>query len=54
MAMAIMLGGVVSLVITKLVKKEQPSSIGNVISAGLLGGEGIMATLLAFIAMFGG
>jgi uncharacterized oligopeptide transporter (OPT) family protein len=54
MAMAILLGGVLSLVMTKLVKKEQPSSIANVISAGLLGGEGIMATLLAFIAMFGG
>jgi uncharacterized oligopeptide transporter (OPT) family protein len=54
MAMAILLGGVVSLVITKWVKKEQSSSIANVISAGMLGGEGIMATLLAFIAMFGG
>jgi uncharacterized oligopeptide transporter (OPT) family protein len=54
MAMAILLGGVASLVMHKLVKKEQPSSIANVISAGLLGGEGIMATLLAFVAMFGG
>lgn len=54
MAMAILLGGGLSLVITKWVKKEQTNSIANVISAGLLGGEGIMATLLAFIAMFGG
>jgi uncharacterized oligopeptide transporter (OPT) family protein len=54
MAMAIVLGGILSLVMTKLVKKAQPSSIANVISAGLLGGEGIMATVLAFVAMFGG
>lgn len=54
MSMAILLGGVASLVITRWVKKELPKDSASVVAAGLLGGEGIMATLLAFIAMLGG
>ncbi|MDD2522589.1 MAG: OPT/YSL family transporter [Anaerolineaceae bacterium] len=52
MASAIFLGGLVSLVVKKFAKNSEVANVGNVVSAGLLGGEGITGTILAFVAMF--
>jgi uncharacterized oligopeptide transporter (OPT) family protein len=52
MATAIFLGGLTSVMVRKFVKNEEATNVGNVISAGLLGGEGITGTILAFVAMF--
>lgn len=52
MATAIFLGGLISLLVRKFSKNEDAANVGNVISAGLLGGEGVAGTILAFIAMF--
>jgi len=51
MATAIFLGGLVSLLVKKYAKNKDAANVGNVISAGLLGGEGVAGTILAFLAM---
>lgn len=51
MASAIFVGGAVSFLVKKLSKDQDAVNLGNVVSAGLLGGEGITGTILAFLAM---
>ena len=53
LAAAIFLGGLIRFILD-LIRKEKAAdtTTGNVIAAGLLGGEGITGTILAIIAMF--
>ena len=49
MSTAIFAGGLVSLIVKKCRKDE---TFGQVVSAGLLGGEGLTATFIAIVQMF--
>lgn len=52
LSLAILLGGLASLVVRRTSRKPAESAAtGNVIAAGLLGGEGITGVIIAFIAM---
>ena len=56
MGIAIFCGGLISFVVSRIADKKGKTAIwqsgGNVLAAGLLGGEGITGTILAIIAMF--
>ncbi len=52
MSVAIFIGGLISLIITKWVKRKEMEISGQVISAGLLGGEGLVGTVVAIVQMF--
>ncbi len=51
MSSAIFLGGLISLITKKLAKNSDAEINGQVVSAGLLGGEGLIGTILAIIQM---
>lgn len=53
MSLAIFIGGLLSVIVPKLSKnRAQLRQDGQIIAAGLLGGEGITGTIIAFISMF--
>ncbi len=53
MSVAIFIGGLLSVIIPRLSKnRDQLRQNGQIIAAGLLGGEGITGTIIAFISMF--
>ena len=53
MAAAIFLGATAAWLFKRYTKTSDDDSIGNIIAAGLLGGEGITGTILAFLMMLG-
>ncbi len=53
MATAIFLGAAAGWLVKRYTSRDADESIGNIIAAGLLGGEGIMGTILAFLLMAG-
>lgn len=53
MSIAIFIGGLLSYLVPKLAKdKDSVKQNGQIIAAGLLGGEGITGTIIAFLTMF--
>ncbi|PIE98928.1 MAG: peptide transporter [Treponema sp.] len=52
MSTAIFIGGIVSLLAKHFSKKTDYNITGQIISAGLLGGEGFVGTIIAIIQMF--
>ncbi|HHV42372.1 MAG TPA: peptide transporter [Clostridiaceae bacterium] len=53
MSTSIFLGGIVQLLISRL-KSDKINMAGNIIAAGLLGGEGITSTIISIVAMLKG
>ncbi len=53
MSSAIFLGGFISFLVKKFSKSPEPELNGQVISAGLLGGEGLVGTIVAIVSMAG-
>lgn len=55
MAAAILLGGLIRLIIGLIRNKDtKAENTGNIIAAGLLGGEGITGVVIAILTMFSG
>ncbi len=53
MSTAIFFGGFISFLVKKTAKSSEPELNGQVISAGLLGGEGLVGTIVAIVRMTG-
>lgn len=53
MSTSIFIGGIIALIMSSFKSKKLDTS-GNIIAAGLLGGEGITSTIIAIVTMFKG